>query len=154
MKFRMRYVVGGALVLGIAAGVWLGDWFKGFGPGGDGTTGGLGTGDGVKTSLVGESPPELGVTAETTTVGLVTSMLRVVIKDRSYFLRDGETDTPIELPALVDAVKQHPADDDGIKLRLYRSNTARVTAELQLREALHAAGVSDAAIYVSPDAVE
>jgi hypothetical protein len=153
VKFKMRYVVGGALALGIAAGVWLSDWFKGIGVGGGsgvgiGQSGWQGMPSGEESEVA-----DLGVSYQTPLpAGPVT--LRVVIKDRSYFLRDGETDTPIELAALVDAVKQHPADEDGIRLRLYRTNTARVTAELQLREALQAAGIPDAAVFTYEHAVE
>jgi hypothetical protein len=149
----MRYVVGGALALGIAAGVWLSDWFKGIGLG-EGSAVGIGQSgwDGVQTNAEGQAA-DLGVSYQTPLpAGAPT--LRVVIKDRSYFLRDGETDTPIELAALVDAVKQHPADEDGIRLRLYRTNTARVTAELQLREALQTAGIPDAAVFTYEHAVE
>lgn len=150
----MRYVAGGALALGVAAGVWLGDWFKGFGPGGGEGSGFRQSGEGVQTSVVASNGAELGVSAASLDRIPRVTTLRVVIKDRSYFLRDGETDTPVELAAVVDAVQRQPPDDDGIKLRLYRTNTARVTAELQLLDALHAAGIADAAIYKSENAVE
>jgi hypothetical protein len=150
----MRYVAGGALALGIAAGVWLGDWFKGFGPGGGEGSGLRRSGEGVQTSVASGNGAELGVTAASLDRIPPVTTLRVVIRDRSYFLRDGATDTPVELSALVEAAQRQPPDDDGIKLRLYRTNTARVTAELQLKDALHAAGIADAAIYTAKDAVE
>jgi len=151
----MRYVAGGALALGIAAGVWLGDWFKGFGPGGTGT--GFGTSDfeGVQTSVGSASrgPVDLGV-SHTVPATSSAEMLRVVIRDRSYFLRDGDQETEIELPALVETVAKHPADEDGVKLKVYRANSARAKTVQDLVEAVHAAGVADAAVYVSPEAVE
>jgi hypothetical protein len=153
VKFRMRYVAGGALVLGIAAGVWLGDWFKGFGPGGTGTGFGTSNSDGVLTS-VGEGTADLGVATDQPVSAVVTPPLRVVIRDRSYFLRDGDQETPIDLLALVATVARHPADEDGIKLRIYRANSARAKTVQDLVDAVHTAGITDAAIYTSPDAVE
>jgi len=150
----MRYVTGGALVLGIAAGVWLSDWFKGLGLGGGA---GVGIGQrgmsGIQANADGE-PADIGVSYQTTSVVQGPPSLRVVIKDRSYFLRDGETDTPIELPALVEAIKQQPPDDDGIKLRLYQTNDARQSARVALLEELQAAGVPAAAVHEYQDAVE
>ena len=153
MKFRMRYVVGGALVLGIAAGVWLGDWFKGFGPGGTGTGFGTSNTDGVQTS-VGDGVADIGVATDRPASAVTLPTLRVVIRDRSYFLRDGDQETPIELPDLVDLVVKHPADEDGLKLRVYRANSARAKTVDDLAHAVRSASVADAAVYISQDAVE
>ncbi len=146
---RMRYVIGGALVLGIVAGVWLSDLLKGLGSGN-----GVGIGQAGLEGVAVQIDPattgsDLGVSTESTT-GVAATSLKVLIKDRGYFLRTGDLDSPIDLEALVPMVRAATGDDDGIKLRIYRSGTARVTAELQLREALRAANVAEGAIYTSP----
>ncbi|HUQ72630.1 MAG TPA: hypothetical protein VM165_24085, partial [Planctomycetaceae bacterium] len=79
----MRYVAGGALALGIAAGVWLGDWFKGIGPGGTGTGFGTSEFDGVQTSVGTGSASgvvDIGV-SRSVPVTTPAQTLRVVIRD-------------------------------------------------------------------------
>ncbi|OYW15139.1 MAG: hypothetical protein B7Z55_15240, partial [Planctomycetales bacterium 12-60-4] len=123
---------------------------------------GIGTGNGVgigqsgwsgKSDGTAETQAELGVSSETAK-GTAPESLRVVIKDRNYYLRSGGSETPIDLDALVSMVQSAIGDDDGIKLRIYRTESARVTAELQLRESLKTVDVADSAIYTSPDVVE
>lgn len=150
---RMRYIIGGALVLGIVAGVWLSDLLKGLGSGN-----GVGIGQAGLEGVAVQIDPattgsDLGLSSESTT-GVAATSLKVLIKDRGYFLRTGDLDSTIDLEALVPMVQAATGDDDGIKLRIYRSGTARVTAELQLREALRAADVAEGAIYTSPGMTE
>lgn len=151
MMKQMKYVIGGALILGIAAGVWLGDLFKGVGAGngvGIGQSGWSGPG-------TNESAPavDLGVSAETA-AGAAPVTLRVVIKDRSYYLRSGDSETPIDLEALVAMVQSATGDDDGIKLRIYKTETARVSAEMQLRDLLKNADVGESSIFTSQEIAE
>lgn len=147
--FKFRNVVGVALVLGIAAGVWMGDLFKGFGTGGDG----VGIGRSGTTGLSADAAPEqavdLGVSG-----AAHRQPYRVVIKDRSYFLREGAADTPVTLEKLVELVTASPGDEDGVRVRVYQTESARVTAGVRLRDALKAADVPESAAYWSPDAVE
>ena len=152
--FKFRNVVSVVLVLGVAAGLWLSEFWKGFGFG-DGKGPGLGDGDkavAVSTDDEGGAAPELGVDgpASTTHTG---QTVRVVIRDRDYFLKEGRKETPLPLDRLVNTVREMPGDDDGIRLRVYRADTARVTAELELREALQKAEIPESATYWSPDAV-
>jgi hypothetical protein len=149
--FKLRTIVSVVLVLGVAAGVWLSEFWKGFG---NGKGLGLGNGDkpaAVSTEEEGDAAPELGVDgpASTTHAG---ETVRVVIRDRDYFLKEGRTETPLPLDRLVDTVREVPGDDDGIRLRVYRAESARVTAELELREALQKAEIPESATYWSPDA--
>lgn len=157
---RMRYIVGGALILGIAAGVWLGDFLKGLG---------LGTGNGVGIGSAGtpavqvstdpgsgnasSSTADLGVSQETTSAARPES-LSVYIQDRNYYLRVGTGESPIDLPALVAMARSTTGDGDGIKVRIYQTGSARVTALLQLRDALKTADIPEAAIYTSPEVLD
>jgi hypothetical protein len=146
--FKLRTFIGVALVAGVAAGVWLADFWKGFGWGGGP---GLGSGSpesvATETSAPAEQRPD--EPAEDPTSSART--LRVVIRDRSYFLKHALGERLISLEELVAAVKQVSGDDDGIRLRVYRAESSRPTAELQLEEALRAAGIPDSATYWSPD---
>ncbi len=149
--FKTRNIAAVILVLGVAAGVWMSDLWKGFGGGK-----GLGLGDGdkpraVSTDSDGRAAPESGGDgpASTTHAG---QTVRVVIRDRDYFLKEGSRETPLPLDQLVNAVREVPGDDDGIRLRVYRAESARVTTELELREALQKAEIPESATYWSPDA--
>jgi hypothetical protein len=148
--FKLRNIAGVALVLGVAAGVWLSDVWKGIGSGE-----GIGVGNGktvvsLESGDATDAAPELGVEgpASTTNAG---KTLRVVIRDRSYFLKNGAKETPTTLDELVQSLRGVSGDDDGVKLRVYRAENARVTADVQLREALQAADVPEAATYWSND---
>lgn len=148
--FKFRNVAAVMLVLGVAAGVWMSDLWKGLGGGS-----GLGLGDGKKSPARSadegrETAPELGVDgpASTTHAG---QTVRVIIRDRDYFLKEGRQETPLPLDRLVDTVRDVSGDDDGVRLRVYRAESARVTAELELREALQKAEIPESATYWSPE---
>ncbi len=150
--FRLRNLLGGALVIGVISGIWLGDLLPGLGTGGGvgvgiGNTGIMGTPNGV------EKDAEFNVGSEHVdkTAG---KSLRVIIEDWNYLVRSGEKETPLELDALVKEVAKQKGDADGIRLRVYRRESARTTAEEKLREALTAAKIPwETAVYVAPDPV-
>jgi len=149
---KMRYIIGGALVLGIAAGVWLGDMFKGLGTGN-----GVGIGQsglsGVQTSVAPVAGPDLGVSTDSAGTGTIDTV-QVVVRDRSYFLRLNGEESPIDLDALLSMIATTTGNDEGIRVAIYRAGSARTTTVLQLTEALESAGINPAAVYTSPDMVE
>lgn len=147
--FKLRNLVGAALVVGIAAGVWLGEFWKGFGWGGGS---GLGPGD----SLLVTTQPTHSTTPPTEddardSPPASRQTVRVVIRDRSYYLKQSREEQPIALQDLVALVQQAQGDEDGIRLRVYRAESSRATAELQLQEALRAVDIPESAIYWSPE---
>ncbi|HET6426506.1 MAG TPA: hypothetical protein VFG20_22630 [Planctomycetaceae bacterium] len=154
--FRMRNLIGGALALGVICGVWIADWLPNLGWG-LGTGGGVGVGIG-NTGIMGtpsgdDKNAEFNVGREHVdkTSG---KSLRVVIEDWNYLLRRGDKETPIELDALVKEVSKVEGDADGVRLRVYRRESARATAEDKLRHALTAAKIPwDTAVYVAPEPV-
>ena len=138
-------------MLGIAAGIWLGDLFKGLGSGN-----GIGIGQSGITQVSVDQPAgtvELGMEGESNPTE-APETVRVVIRDRGFFLKSGDEETPIELGELITLIQSAQGDEDGIKLRVYRSASARVTTELALRDALKAAEIADAAIHTPQDVVE
>ncbi len=161
---RTRNVLFVALGLGIVAGVWLGDLFKGFGWGpGQGPGLGPGTGrsagdiDGSDADdaadLVGvkrsKSDPESS--PDRASPG---GLIKVLIDDRSYFLLRGDSRGEIELGELVDLIRQTKPNEDGLRAVIDRTAESRVTTEDRLFDALKAAGVPSNAVYLTPTAVE
>jgi len=149
--FKLRNIVTVALVLGVAAGIWLGDLWKGLGGSG------LGLGKGPSVVATDENAATPAAPPETTDQPLINvgpaETVRVVVRDRSYFLKDGTAETSISLDTLVDSVRNAGGDEDGIRLRVYRAENARVTADVQLREALERAEIPESAVYWSPEPV-
>lgn len=166
--FRMRNIAGVALGLGILAGIWLGDIFKGFGLGaGKGAGQGPGTGqpahissgrpnsrDDDEADLVGhhagEDDEAIAMAKPPKTAGLV----KVLIDERSYFLHQDEKKTPISLEALVDKILQTEPNEDGLRAVIERTSSSRVSAELRLFDALKDAGVPTNSVYLAPHAVD
>lgn len=149
--FKVRYLIGTALVLGIAAGVWLGEFWKGFGWGGGS---GFGQGDSLLVTTQptnSTTPPAEDDTRDSPTS---TQTVRVVIRDRSYYLKQSLEEQPITLQDLVALVQRAQGDEDGIRLRVYRAESSRATAELQLQEALRAVDIPESAIYWSPEVTQ
>ena len=161
--FRMRNLLGGALALGILAGIWLGDLFRGFGLGpGQGT--GQPKGSAGVTSPLDKSPGDsaadlVGVNtgdepgdepgAGPTSDGLV----HVRIDDRKYFLIQDGKQYAIGVEALVQRIEQTEPNADGLRAVIERTASSRVSAEVRLFELLKEAGVPVNSIYLPPHAV-
>jgi hypothetical protein len=145
---RFRSVATVALVIGIAAGVWLGDFWKGFGRGK-----GLGLGPGAPaTSPKGDQPAS--DTATATKLPIVKSpgnVVHVVIRDRSYFVIGEDEEKPATLEQVIEAVRNTSGDEDGVRLRVHRAGSSRPSAELALQDALQDAQIPESAAYWSPD---
>ena len=160
--FRPRNAIGGALVLGILAGIWLGELFKGFG---------LGLGPESQESRVESQESEsqeardkiqepeehaessLALDSRPSTLDS-TGPVHVLIDDRSYFVRDGEERREIELPALVQLIERTIPNEDGLKAVVNRTPASRTTVENRLFAALKEAGISKSAVYMPEQAVE
>lgn len=142
--FRLRNIVVGALVLGIAAGIWLADVFKGLG---GGNTFGVGFSDSSATKskdqaeLVGYSKPDGRSPASTA------GLMRILIDDRDYYLLLKDEDQPIDLESLVQRVKETNPNDDGLRAIVNCTAESRPSAELKLKDAFQAAGIPKKAVY-------
>ena len=142
--FRKRNVLGAALVAGIGVGMYLGK-LPGIGSGGSGFFGfGHPTGETtVSTKTDGEEKPrkELPDAPEATA-----DVLRVVIDEHQYLLKSEGKETPIKLADLIERIKQTPGDSDGVRLKIFQKETARVKAEEDLKSALSEAQIADTAV--------
>lgn len=162
--FKLRNLVGVALVLGIAAGVWLGDFFKGLGfglgPGyGGGSASSSGSGksgsgaDSGSADLVGHhADPNDSDNALPATPSK--EPVRVLIDDRSYYLRQGKKKQPISLKALVRLIELTDPNEDGLRALVDRTPSSRASAEIKLYDALKEAGIPANSVYLAPTAVE
>ncbi len=138
-----RNLLGAVLVAGIAAGVYLADFWKGFGWGGgpQGVAGNSSTTSKPKSADSKTSSKEASPMDKTSTVS--GKVVKVVIDNRSYFLRTADGDQATELNDLVSLARAAAGDEDGIRIRIYRKKSSRPSAEEALRDALVAAGVPE-----------
>lgn len=136
---KTRNLVGGAIVVAFIAGGYLGGYFPKFGTGtGFGTGGGSssrGAGDVRNASLekpmIREESPNI---------------LHVRIDGRNYAIVGPDGAQSISLERLVEQVQNYPGDAHGIRVRVSRLPSSKTTAELQLRDKLVKAGLSEEAI--------
>jgi hypothetical protein len=163
LLIRKRTILGAVLVAGIGLGIFLNKlgfdfgFGKGRGKGNDGEAQ-------TTTSIVNgaNSSPEANDRSKTDDVEIVGSgtsatapdVVRVVIDDRKYLLRQEDKETPIELPQLIDLIKQAPGDATQIKARIYRKMTARMKTEEDLKRELLAAEIPDAVVIWVPVPLE
>lgn len=157
--FRKRNILGATLIAGIVVGTYLPNFWNGFG---GGSIVGVGVGD-PKTGTPSQdsedsaSKPEdkaKPVESDSKPLENVPPVIKVVIDERSYFLRSAEGDRPIEVPEVIALAKAAAGDADGIRIRIYRKKTSRIKAEQDLQDSLVAAGVSDSAILWIPVAID
>jgi hypothetical protein len=161
---------GGALLIGLA--LFL--LFRGFGPGG---TGSSGSGTGVETRPTGvaqasvlreetEQTTESQLAAPDSIIGGLTddeskalsgNILTVLIDDYSYMIElPGKPDAtfrPAKLSRIVQLASTAKGDSNGIKVRVLIRQSARASAEKQLQADLEHSGISRDAIMMTSEFV-
>lgn len=164
---RKRTILGGTLAIGLVAGIWLSDKLPhmgsgfGLGSGGDGVLGkpdvsnvSVQAGDGTIKSDTDEQVPKL----KRTDAEPLDDVLTILVEDRHYAVwrktRKGNGYFPAELNDLVQLALDANPNDDGLRVRILRSKTARVTAWQKLQSELVQAGVPAEAIMLRKDVVE
>jgi hypothetical protein len=82
----------------------------------------------------------------------------VLIDGHTYSIRRGGPESSdyqsIELTSLVEKVKETPGNDEGIRIRISRTESARASTEMDLQDALVAAGLRESAISWQKQLVE
>ncbi len=158
-RVRNRTLVGGGVVIAVAAGIYFGDLFKG--PG-------LGPGDGPgndsgQVSLhstdqqpvpppepMPPNPPDPDEPA-TSEEPEPSNVVEVIVDGRQYLQKTGQGDAakyqPVELSQLVERAEKAPGDQTGVKIRVAHRQTAITGAIDQLEEALLESGLSPDAIH-------
>lgn len=156
---KKRTWLGVAVAAGVLVGMNLPDFWKGFGGGGGPNPLGLGPPAGNRPAPSDTDAKEPAVSTVTHTresegarsSGL-SPAIKVVIAERSLWLRSGDEERPIEVAEVVELVKRSAGDADGIRLRIYRKPSSRPSAESALQSALADAGIPENAILWAPTA--
>lgn len=167
---RKRTVIGGTLAVGLIAGIWLagklpnmGTGF-GLGSGGDGVLGqpdsskAVQANEGIAKSDSFSNSGEHGPKPKRIDAEPLDEVLTVLVEDRHYAVwrrtRNGNGYFPAELNELVDLALATKPNDEGLRVRILRSASARVTAWQKLQSALVQAGLPAEAIMLPRDLVK
>ena len=151
-SWRRKAVGAGALGL-VALGIWLGQYFPGFGLGkglGFGTgsdRSGTSQTDGAPERPQSGSPSAAVVGPDTAPqpVGMPPERLRVIIDGDRYILASGTSGTEgeaLDPSEIAQRAKSTTGDDQGIRIRIERTKRATTGARQALLEALDAAGIT------------
>jgi hypothetical protein len=149
-----RIVAGGLIVLGAVLASMFGNLFRGPGLGdGDGRGNGppavndAPNGDEIPDPQPFEPEPPV----ETPAVPETPRVVDILIDDRDYLVREvvnGEIQyREIELSELIERVKQAPGNDEGIRVRISRTESSRASAENLLDRSLEQAGIAKTEVH-------
>ncbi len=171
---RKRTILGGTLAVGLVAGIFLSGKLPhlgngiGLGTGGDGLLGkpsveevSVNVGDEAKSSAAHDDdeadngkPPKPKRTDATPRDDVLT----ILVEDRHYAVwrktRKGNGYFPAELETLVELASKAQPNDDGVRVRILRSKSARITAWKALQAGLVEAGIPAESIIVPKDLVD
>ncbi len=174
---RKRTILGGTLAMGLIAGIYLsgklphmGSGF-GLGTGGDSVIGqpdasqvAVKDGDVAQVSASSEDDPGEHDSIAKSIKPLRTEeappddLLTILVEDRHYSVwrktRKASGYVPAELDDLVRLALKTPPNDDGLRVRILRSKSARVTAWKSLQTELVKAGVPAESIVLPKELVE
>ncbi len=175
---RKRTILGGVLAAGIAAGLYLGAKLPhmgsgfGLGQGGDGVIGQPEISEvSVKADVTGKSvsqPDDLnqaeaspdkdkGSTPRRIEADPLDDVLTILVEDRHYAVwkktRKGNGYFPVEVSEIVDLARSSQPNNDGIRVRILRTRSARVTAWQPLQAELVKAGIRTDEITVPKELV-
>lgn len=168
---RKRTIVGGTLAVGLIVGIWLSGFLPQLGSG-------LGLGTGGDTVIGKPETSQVSVNAsldETeqsnsselkskkpkpapVDVEPLDDVLTILVEDRHYAVwkktRTGNGFFPSELSAVVTLAMNSKPNDDGLRVRILRSESARVTAWQKLQQELVQAGIPAESILMAKDLVK
>lgn len=128
----------GLVLLGLVAGTFLGKWLPSF-DGGDGVIPVQGSNPAQNAN--DPRPPD---SDSTTPPADVQDVLRITIKNRSYWIAAGPDSVPeeIALQRAVELAVATTGDENGVRVRVTRDDTARASAEEELEQALLDANIA------------
>lgn len=167
---KKRTILGGTLLVGAAIGLWfsnllpkLGSGF-GLGSGGDSIVGkadidnvAVQSGEAAKSKSSSDSSTS-GRKPVRTEDGPPDDVFTILVEERHYAVwrttRKGNGYFPTELDEIVQMALKTQPNDDGLRVRIVRSTTARITARQKLQAALVQAGVPAESILLQKDLVE
>jgi hypothetical protein len=168
---RKRTIIGGTLAVGLVAGIWLagklphtGSGF-GLGSGGDTVLGQQDTsnsaaqaGDGTAKSDSISDSDEHSQKPKRTDPEPLDDVLTILVDGRHYSVwrktRNGNGYFLVQLDELISLGVKTKSNGDGIRVRILRSESARVTAWQRLQSELVQAGVPAETIVLTKDLVK
>ena len=152
--FRKRNVLGLTLIAGMVVGTYLPNIWKGFG---GGSTWGIGIGDpadGLQIETQDASTDdELDATIPAAQPQ-PQSLIKVIIDERSFFIRSATGDRPTELTEIIALATAATGDADGFRVKIYRKGSSRPSAENALNDALSKADIAESAVLWVPTEIE
>lgn len=175
---RKRTILGGTLAVGLVAGIYLSGMLPhlgdgiGLGTGGDGLLGkpdsqdvSVSTGDDVRKNLTANEEGEDAdkskqVKPRRTEEVPADDVLTILVEDRHYAVwrktRKGKGNGyfPAGLDKIIDLALKAQPNDDGVRVRIIRSKSARITAWKSLQAGLVEAGIPAESIVLPKDLVE
>lgn len=168
---RKRTVIGGTLAVGLVAGIWLSDKLPhtgsgfGLGSGGDGVFGQpdansvpVRSDDGAAKSDSTSESVEQGEKPKRTDTVPLDDVLTILVDGRHYSVwrktRNGNGYFLAELNELIPLALNTKRNDEGLRVRILRSESARVTAWQKLQSELVHAGVPADSIVLTKDLVK
>lgn len=159
---RKRTILGSVLAIGLIAGVWLGDKLPkfgsgfGLGSGGDSIIGKPNLSD--STVHAGEQKSESeahGPKPIRTDDAPSDNVLTILVEDRHYAVwrktRKGNGYFPEELDKLIELAQAASPDNDGVRVRIIRSESARLTAWQRLQSELVKANIPADSILLTKE---
>jgi len=159
MPVKKRTVVGGLLVVGAVLGTFMSGLLPGFGSGSG--VGAQSPGNDSTSIVPNGANSEPAAVDEPVVARIETSapsaVLEIRIDNHDYFVADNSSVTGVRNVDLDEAVKLAQAttgNDDGIRVRIVRSRSARLTAWTTLHDSLVRADLSLDSIRMPKDLVE
>ena len=147
-----RVMIGGVVVLAVALAGFFGRFFGGFGTGEQGGENAKET-TAENTALLSNTtarPDDRSPAAQTAAVYLdyrTVGVLEVIVDARSYTIRNDRNGArPVELGELIELAKRTPGNEEGVRVRVFRRESALVTTEKALQSALINAGLPQESI--------
>ena len=159
MRMKTRTIAGGLVVVGAVLGTFMSGLLPGFGSGSGGGAQDAGNNSPPASPNEAQQEPTPVERPETSNVATVASaaVLDIRIDNHDYVVPDNDSATGVRKVDLDEAVKVAQAttgNDDGIRVRILRSQSARLTAWMTLHDSLVKAGLSEDSIRMPKDLVE
>lgn len=159
MPVKKRTIAGGLLLVGAVLGTFMSGLLPGFGSGNG--IGAQTSGSNSATPATDEVPqepaPVQGPTVAKVESAPPPAVLDIRIANHDYYVADDESATgvrQVDLDEAVELAKATTGNDDGIRVRILRSESARLTAWTTLHDSLVKADLSLDSIRMPKDLVE
>ena len=159
MPIKTRTIAGGLLVIGAVIGAFMSGLLPGFG---SGSGIGVQSVGGDASATAPNDVPQKPAPVDEPVIAKVKmaaspAVLEIRIDNHDYLVPDDHSATGVRKVDLDEAVKLAQVttgNDDGIRVRIVRSHSARLTAWATLHDALAKAGMSQDSIRMPKDLVE